>query len=323
MTFPKFITFICRIFTGVLFIFSGFVKLVDPLGSAYKFEEYFGSDVLNIEFLIPFSLPFAILLIIVELLLGITLLIGYKKKLTLWSLLTITSLFLFLTGYSAIFDKVTDCGCFGDAVKLTPWETFYKNIIFIFLIVWMIKNQRYIRPVFRKSLSQWILFISLFSSLYVTYHALTYLPLIDFRPYAIGKNIREGMQYKEDGKIPPVHDFYLESDTEDLTESILNAPKVVLIVMNQLEHTEPNSWQTIINFARTAQESNYVVYALSSAGSQEVEQTTKKYQLPFDILFCDGTTLKTMMRANPGILILNNATVIDKFHWKKSNNFNF
>ena len=314
----KLITQLFRFFTGALFIFSGFVKLVDPLGSAYKFEEYFSADVLQLEGLIPYALPFAILLIVIELLLGFALLIGYKTKLTLWSLLGITVLFLFLTGYSAIFDKVTDCGCFGDAIKLTPWETFYKNILFVFLIVWMLFYAKYIRPIVSKAAQNWILFLLCTLSLGVVYYALTYLPPIDFRAYAVGKNIKQGMEYQEDGKIPPVHDFYLESDTEDLTETILAHPKALLIVMNELEHTPAESWQTILNFAKKAKEKNYLVYALSSSGSRTVNTVKQQFKLPFEILFCDGTTLKTMIRANPGCLLINKATVKAKFSWKNA-----
>lgn len=312
----RFITQFFRLFTGFLFIFSGFVKLVDPLGSAYKFEEYFGSDVLNLEFLIPFSLPFSILLIVVELILGIAILIGYKVKTTLWSLLGITTLFLFLTWYSAFYDKVTDCGCFGDAVKLSPWETFYKNVIFIALIIWMLVKQKQIKPIFHKNINQWVVFLSVFSSLYIVYHVLTYLPLIDFRPYALGKNIRTGMEYNEDGEIPLVHDFYLESETEDLTEVILDAPKAILIVANQLEYADKTSWKDIVALANKAKEKGYLVYALSSSSSDLVSNTIKENNLPFEILFCDGTTLKTIIRANPGILVLENATVTAKESWK-------
>ena len=314
----KYITHLFRLFTGALFIFSGFVKLVDPLGSAYKFEEYFGADVLNLEFLIPFALPFAIILIIVELVLGVALLIGYKTKITLWSLLAITTLFLFLTWYSAFYDKVTDCGCFGDAVKLTPWETFYKNVVFIVLILWMLFTKKHIKPLFGKNINQWLVFLSVFSSLYVVYHVLTYLPLIDFRPYAVGKNIKEGMQYNEDGDIPPVHDFYLESDTEELSETILNAPKALLIVTNNLEQTDKESWKSIIELANKAKEKGYLVYGISSSSSVLIKETVNNYKLPFEILFCDGTTLKTMVRANPGILVLKNATVTAKESWKNS-----
>ena len=128
---------LARILVGGLFVFSGFVKLVDPIGSQYKFQEYFSESVLNIEFLIPYALPFAILLIVAEILLGVMILIGYKSKLTVWSLFVLTLIFLFLTWYSAYYNKVTDCGCFGDAIKLSTWETFYKNVILIVLIVFL------------------------------------------------------------------------------------------------------------------------------------------------------------------------------------------
>ena len=123
------LTQIVRLLVSITFIFSGFVKLVDPLGSVYKFEEYFGADVLNLEFLTPYALQFSIVLIIAEIMLGVKLLVGFKPKITVWSLFILTLIFLFLTWFSAYFDKVTDCGCFGDAIKLTPWETFYKNIV--------------------------------------------------------------------------------------------------------------------------------------------------------------------------------------------------
>ena len=131
----KAVTQISRILVGTLFIFSGFVKLVDPIGSQYKFQEYFSEAVLNMEFLIPYALLFAIVLIVAEILLGVMILIGYKSKFTVWSLLLLSLVFLFLTWYSAYYNKVTDCGCFGDAIKLTPWETFYKNVILIGLIL--------------------------------------------------------------------------------------------------------------------------------------------------------------------------------------------
>ena len=154
----KFLTHIARLLVAATFIFSGFVKLIDPLGSAYKFQDYFAADVLNLEFLSPFALPFSILLILAEIMLGVTLLIGFKPKTTVWSLLLLTLVFLFLTWYSAYYDKVTDCGCFGDAVKLTPWETFYKNIILIGLIFVLLFTLKNIKPIFGKNVVKWISF---------------------------------------------------------------------------------------------------------------------------------------------------------------------
>ena len=145
----KFLVQLARIIVGALFIFSGFVKLVDPIGSKYKFQEYFSEDVLNLEFLIPYALPFAIILIVAEILLGVMILIGYKSKLTVWSLFLLTLIFLFLTWYSAYYNKVTDCGCFGDAIKLSTWETFYKNIILIGLIIVLLLKVAFIKPIFK------------------------------------------------------------------------------------------------------------------------------------------------------------------------------
>ena len=212
----KIVVQLSRILVGTLFIFSGFVKLVDPIGSQYKFQEYFSESVLNMEFLIPYALPFAILLIVAEILLGVMILIGYKSKLTVWSLFLLTLIFLFLTWYSAYYNKVTDCGCFGDAIKLSTWETFYKNVILIALIVLLLIKVAHIKPVFKGNVPKVITFLSLAVFLYIVQHVLTHLPLIDFRAYAIGKNISEGMVYPEDGSIPPVHDFVLEDVQADL-----------------------------------------------------------------------------------------------------------
>ena len=231
----KFLVQIVRYLVAVVFIFSGFVKLVDPLGSAYKFEEYFGANVLNLEFLIPFALPFSIILILVELLLGVFLLLGFKRKFTLWTLLVVILLFLFLTWYSAYYNKVTDCGCFGDAITLSPWDTFYKNIILGGLILFVLWKGKFIYTLHSEVFGKWVSFLRLFVSLYIVYHVLIHLPIIDFRPYAIGNNITEGMQYIDD-KDPPIHDFYLESlEGEDMTNTILEMDKVLLVVSYNLD----------------------------------------------------------------------------------------
>src|SRR5690606_2645726 len=131
----KYLVHLSRIFVGILFIISGFIKLNDPLGFAYKLQEYFGSDVLNIPFLDPYALMISIVVVVFEVVLGVFLLVGYKPKFTVWSLLIMIVFFTFLTFYSAYFDKVKDCGCFGDALKLTPWESFTKDIILLVLIL--------------------------------------------------------------------------------------------------------------------------------------------------------------------------------------------
>ena len=314
-TFTFILVQIARILVGALFIFSGFVKLVDPIGSQYKFEEYFSEGVLNMEFLIPFALIFSIVLIVAEILLGVMILIGYKPKFTVWSLFFLTLVFLFLTWYSAHYNKVTDCGCFGDAIKLTPWETFYKNVILIVLIILLLIKVNLIKPIFRGKIPKVITLVSLAGFMFIVQHVLTHLPIIDFRAYAIGKNISEGMEYKNDGKIPPVHDFMLEDSQNDLAPKILKMEKVMLVIASNLNKSEFEGFPEIKIIADKAIEKGYKVYGVSASFSDIIELTKNKFELPFEFLFCDETTLKTMIRANPGIIILNKGTVVQKKNW--------
>ena len=129
----KYLVQLCRILVGVTFIISGMIKLNDPMGFSFKLEDYFAPGVLNLPFLVPYALAFAIFVCIFEVVLGVTLLVGYKKKLTLWLLLAMLVFFGFLTFYSAYFNKVTDCGCFGDAIKFTPWQSFTKDLVLLAL----------------------------------------------------------------------------------------------------------------------------------------------------------------------------------------------
>ena len=304
-----------RILVGGLFVFSGFVKLVDPIGSQYKFQEYFSESVLNIEFLIPYALPFAILLIIAEILLGVMILIGYKPTLTVWSLFVLTLIFLFLTWYSAYYNKVTDCGCFGDAIKLTPWETFYKNVLLIGFILVLLLKIKMIQPIFKGSLPKVISFLSLASFLFIVQHVLSHLPLIDFRAYAIGKNLQEGMKYPADGSIAPVHDFVLEDAQADLAPELLQEEKLLLVIVYNLAKSEVNGFPEIKEMTTKAIEKGYTVYGVSASFSDELTFVKEKYSLPFEFLFCDETTLKTMIRANPGVMILDKGTVVEKKHW--------
>jgi uncharacterized membrane protein YphA (DoxX/SURF4 family) len=307
---------IARIIVGTLFIFSGFVKLVDSIGSQYKFEEYFSEGVLNLEFLIPYALPFAIFLIIAEIVLGVALLVGWKAKFTVNSLKLIILFFLFLTWYSAYYNKVTDCGCFGDAIKLTPWETFTKDVILTILIFFIGAKIRFIKPFLPKANPGLIVIVSLLISAGITYHVLNHLPIIDFRAYAIGKNIPEGMEYKNDGKIPPIHDFMLEDSQNDLAPQILKMDKVMLIIMSSLEKADYEGFPEIKAKADEALKKGYKVYGVSASFSDIIQLTKKEYQLPFEILFCDETTLKTMIRSNPGIMILNKGTIVEKKNWR-------
>ncbi|WP_179320941.1 BT_3928 family protein [Winogradskyella helgolandensis] len=355
----KYIVQLSRIFTGILFIISGFIKLNDPLGFSYKLEEYFSSDVLNIEFLIPYALGISVLVVVFEVVLGVFLLIGYKPKFTVWSLLLMIVFFTFLTFYSAYFDKVKDCGCFGDALAMTPWESFSKDVVLLVLILILFVGVKHIKPIFSKLPTTVIALLSFIVSLWFGYHVLMHLPSIDFRAYAIGNNLPEEMAIPDDaqkpileytwtfnvngeeqefvtngsypsvdgeyvgvetktideGYIPAIQDFSIESDEEDLTSYFLEKDKLVMIAMYNVNKGESEGMAKLKSFADDAMKKEYTVIGLSSSGPADKAQVKADYNLDFDIYLCDEKVVKTIVRANPGIIILNKGTVVNKAHW--------
>jgi peroxiredoxin len=160
-----------------------------------------------------------------------------------------------------------------------------------------------------------ITFLSLAVFLFIVQYVLTHLPLIDFRAYAIGKNISEGMVFPKDGSIPPVHDFVLEDAQADLAPELLKKEKVMLVIIYNLDKVDVNGFPAIKEMTIKAKKKGYTVYGVSASFSDELILTKEKYNLPFDFLFCDETTLKTIIRANPGVIILNKGTVVEKKNW--------
>ncbi len=180
-----------RIITALIFIASGFVKAVDVVGFSFKLEEYFSPSVFNIPFLEQLSLPIAIIVVALELVLGFMLLIKIRLKFTLASLIALCVFFAFLTFYSAYYNKVTDCGCFGDAIKFTPWQSFIKDVILLLalLVLWVINKRNPRLEVQKKwKYTTLAIFVALMS--FVTLHGITHEPLIDFRDYKIGTDLK-------------------------------------------------------------------------------------------------------------------------------------
>lgn len=312
----KILTFISRILVGLLFIYSGFVKLVDPIGSQYKFQEYFSEGVLNLEFLIPYTLPFAILLIISELVLGVMLIVGYKPKFTVWSIFGLNLVFLFLTWYSYTYNKVTDCGCFGDALKLTPKETFYKNVVFMVFIVILIFGLKHIKPLISNKIGVLKTYGTILVSLFITYYVLNHLPIIDFRAYSIGTDIAKGMEYPEDSdEIPPIHDFMIETDDGDKLDEMLAKEKAMLVLMYNFDKTEAAGIEAIATAAKKADEAGYEIYVLTASYIEDLKTTQQKYKLPYTFGFCDETALKTAIRANPGMIMVEKGIITGKWNW--------
>jgi uncharacterized membrane protein YphA (DoxX/SURF4 family) len=193
MQIKKIIVNICRILVGVLFIFSGFIKANDPLGFSYKLDEYF--QVFHIEkfFPDPMSAYLSIIICTFEMFVGVCLLLGVFRNFTAWMLLIMIVFFSFLTFYSAQYHKVTDCGCFGDAIHLRPWQSFSKDMILLVLILPIFFMRSQINSLLPDRLGRIVAFFALLISLMFTIYTYYYLPVIDFRPYAIGKDIEQQM----------------------------------------------------------------------------------------------------------------------------------
>ena len=200
-------TQISRILVGVLFIISGFIKANDPLGFSYKLDEYF--IVFHTEWLSFLSLYIAIFICVFEIALGVALLIGHRIKLHLWLLLLLIVFFTFLTFYSAYFNKVTDCGCFGDALKLTPWQSFGKDIALLVLILVLFIGKSLVKPVFSEKMGSFVTFLAFFASLGFSVWTYSHLPLIDFRPYKIGTDILEDMKLPKGAKTDSVQMVFI------------------------------------------------------------------------------------------------------------------
>ncbi|NNL83439.1 MAG: DoxX family membrane protein, partial [Winogradskyella sp.] len=340
----KILVVISRLIVGILFVISGLIKLNDPLGFSYKLQEYFGTDVLNLPFLEPYALGISVVVVVLEVVLGVFLLIGYKPKFTVWSLLAMIIFFTFLTFYSAYFDKVKDCGCFGDALKLTPWESFTKDVILLIFILILYLGIKHIKPVFGKLALTSVALLSFILSLWFGYHVLMHLPTVDFRAYKIGANIQEGMATPEDaakpiieytwtfnvngetktyvtngsypsvdgtyvgvetktldeGYIPPIQDFSIESDDEDLTQFFLSKEKLIIVVMYDINKAEQDGVLKLKSFTDTALNTGYTVIGLTSSGDTAKQALIKDYNLNFQFFLCDEKVLKTMVRANPG-----------------------
>ena len=203
----RFIYTLSRYLVGLLFIFSGGIKINDPVGTQIKLQEYFevfSSDFSTLfEILVPYALVLSVFLCTLEIVIGIALLLNYKMKFVSKITLGLIIFFTFLTFYSAYFNKVTDCGCFGDAIKLTPWESFYKDIILlilslaIFYIYPKLKNQKgyfYLKIFDDVSFRNGIIIISTSICLIISYTAINFLPFIDFRSYKVGNYIPELME---------------------------------------------------------------------------------------------------------------------------------
>ena len=340
---------------GVVFLISGFVKVIDPLGTAIKLEEYFyvfGQDFGSFfELFIPYSLWFSVFLCVIEGVLGVALLVDYKPKLTHGILIVLILFFSALTFYSAYFDKVTDCGCFGDALKLTPWQSFSKDLILtiFILIIFFLHRKRPAKNLIRsQKIKVGFLTVALIFNSYLAYLGLASLPIIDFRPYHVGANLieslkpqeaplveyefekegeiyksrtflsqEEGYQYRSykvlnaEKTVAKIPDFtILDSAQQDITQAILTGEKRLIIFHKIKSFSESD----LVKLRAVVTDSkNMEVLALTS-DTPNFSKFTAALGLTLDYASADETVLKAMIRANPGIIQLENGIVVNKWH---------
>lgn len=351
---------------ALTFLFSGFVKAVDPLGTVYKIEDYlkaFGGVMTD---LMPLAGAAAVCLILAEWMLGICMLFNVRTKITSWLTLVFYLVMTPLTLWIALTNPVTDCGCFGDALVLTNWQTFWKNIVLLTLAIILLCCHKAIPQLFSWWAEIVIALLGLGSGLAIMGYSYTHLPPLDFRPYKIGNNIPELMEIPEDaepdqyqvtliyakedgieqeftlenypkndpewifvdqksvlvkkGYEAPIHDFeILTMDFEDITYDILESEEpVTLVTMYDLKKIDIRQIGKVRDLYSECWENGTLCYFLTGSGEDEIEAFSEAHDLPLDA-FCtiDPVTLKTIVRANPGVFVVQNGTIIDKYNIKQ------
>lgn len=339
---------------GLTFILSGFVKAVDPLGTTYKIEDYLSAMGPVMELLTPLAIVGAFGLITLEFTLGVMLLLNIKTKISSWVCLGLLVIMTALTLWIAIANPVSDCGCFGDAIILTNWQTFWKNIVLLALAIILVVGRNTLPTTFN-DVTSWSIAggtagIVVLFMVWTLYH----LPIIDFRPYKIGNNIPELMEIPEgapideyqitlvyadqngnekeftlenypkdsawtfvrqksqlvkQGYIPPIHDFEIfNMDYEDITFDILESEEpVTLVIMYDLDKTDLKQ----IGKVKALQPD----YILTGATPERIEQFCEQTDLaPDNFCTADPVMLKTIVRANPGVIVIQNGNVINKYN---------
>ncbi|MDH4092284.1 MAG: DoxX family protein [Cyclobacteriaceae bacterium] len=344
-----------RFFVGGLFIFSGLIKLNDPIGTEIKLEEYFevfaedfGSFFL---FFKDYALEIGMVLIVLEVVLGVAVLVRYNMRITTSVMLVLMIFFTFLTFYSAYFDKVTDCGCFGDAIKLTPWESFYKDIILMVFVVHLFWYRGNYQPVLPAKSGHFAVSGVATISLLLGIYAIRHLPFIDFRAYRIGNNIPQEMQpqeqpifeyafQKKGGGIVKSDKYLMDTlvykyvgveqlnenktkakitdyavygvDGEDLTQYTFEGPKLFFIIYDVTKASTTNMDK--IRQLIKDMDGRVEMMVLTSSGAEQFEAFRHANQLAVPYYFSDATVLKTIVRANPGITLWVNGTVRGMWH---------
>ena len=309
-----------RLVLAITFILSGFVKAVDPLGTLYKINDYLGAMHMGGLLSDWLALGASVLQSAVEFCLGIFLLFAIQRRLTSRLILLIMVVMTPLTLWLAIANPISDCGCFGDALVLTNWQTFWKNVALLVcavVVAWWPKEMfRFI-----SESNQWIVInYSALFILAVSVWSLYYLPIFDFRPYHIGTDLRQQWQRTMEGEDLPYADFFIDNTYEevDLTEQVLaDTSYVFLLVSPFLEQADDSRLDLINELYEYAHEHSYAFYCLTSSTHQNIDRWREMTGAEYPFCTTDGITLNTVIRSNPGVVLLKNGTIIRK--WSHNN----
>ena len=308
---------IARLVLAVTLILSGFVKAVDPLGTQYKIQDYLTA--MGLGGIVPdlLTLSTSVLLSGLEFILGICLLFAIRRRFVSKVVLVMMVPMTMLTLWLAIADPIHDCGCFGDALVLTNWQTLWKNVVLLALavIVW---RWPLLMPRLIGESNQWIVFnySSLFILLVVALRSLYTLPQFDFRPYYIGADIREGWQKMMEGEDSPYADFFIESinDGEDITEQVLNDKGyTLLLIAPHLEQADDSQLDELNRIYDYSVEQGYPFYCLTASSAKAISRWQDMTGAEYPFCQTDDITLKTMIRSNPGLMLLKDGKVIRKW----------
>lgn len=349
----KVIVNIARWAVGLLFIVSGIIKVNDPIGTSIKMQEYFevfSTDIAGFfHVFVPYSLALGVFLSVLEVVLGIAVLINYRMPLTTYTLLIIIVFFTFLTFYSAYFNKVTDCGCFGDAIKLTPWESFSKDVVLIVLIGVLFFYRKKFEPMFGFNTGTTIVVSAFALNTFLAIYAINHLPFIDFRAYKVGANLQKSMepseelryqyimtkdgeeykfdQYPSEGDYeykdmvllnpeaaPKITDYNIWNDEGDFTEKSFEGFKLIIVTYD-VQKSDVKSFETINKLVAGLNNGVIEPVVFTATGAEAFENFRHEVQLAVPYYFADATVLKTIIRSNPGLLLLDNGVVKGKWHY--------
>ena len=303
---------------AVTFIFSGFVKAVDPSGTQYKITDYL--EAMHVGGMLPdgVTLVVSVVLAAVEFCLGIFLLFAIRRRLTSRLILLMMAVMTPLTLWLALANPISDCGCFGDALVLTNWQTFFKNVVLlvcaVVVVIWPKDMFRFV-----SESNQWIVvnYTALFI-LGVSAWCLYYLPLFDFRPYHIGTNLRQQWTRTMEGEDLPYADFFVEltdsTGSEDITEQLLaDTGYVFLLVSPYIEQADDARLDLLNELYEYARDHGYAFYCLTSSMESNIQRWREMTGAEYPFCMTDGITLKTVIRSNPGVVLLKDGVIIRKW----------